>query len=65
MSSFNEQVAELKRRLVCDALFRSKGDVKKAAELLGLPRKSLYNLMKRYDIDPDEYRELREGRQCE
>lgn len=59
MSSFNDQVEELKRRLICDALFRSKGDVKAAAELLKIPRRSLYNHLERFEIDPDEYRELR------
>lgn len=58
MSSFNDQVDQLKRRLINDALFRAKGDVRAAAKLLEIPRRSLYNHLERFKINADEYREL-------
>jgi two-component system C4-dicarboxylate transport response regulator DctD len=61
VSSFNDQVDQLKRRLICDALFRARGDVRRAAEDLGIPRRSLYHHLKKFELDPAEYRELDQG----
>lgn len=50
------QVAEFETRVIVDALRASGGNVVKAVELLGVPRKTLYYKLARYGIDPDAFR---------
>ncbi|NYD89443.1 sigma-54-dependent transcriptional regulator [Sphingomonas melonis] len=53
------RVAEFETRVIVDALRASAGNVVKAVELLGIPRKTLYYKLGRYGIDPDAFRNAR------
>ncbi len=44
------------REAIIEALRRAGGNVAEAARLLGISRLQMYRLMKRYGIDPDDYR---------
>lgn len=50
------RVAEFEAGLIIDALRASGGNVVKAVEQLGIPRKTLYYKLGRYGIDPDTFR---------
>lgn len=50
------RVAEFETRVIVDALRASAGNVVRAVELLGIPRKTLYYKLGRYGIDPDAFR---------
>lgn len=50
------RVAEFETGMIVDALRASGGNVVKAVELLGVPRKTLYYKLARYGIDPDAFR---------
>lgn len=50
------RVAEFEAGAILDALRASGGNVVKAVELLGVPRKTLYYKLDRYGIDPDAFR---------
>jgi two-component system, NtrC family, C4-dicarboxylate transport response regulator DctD len=51
-----EQVDRFERRLIRDELLVAGGDVRAAAEALGLPRKTLYDKLTRHGLNPAEYR---------
>jgi DNA-binding NtrC family response regulator len=46
-----QRLVEMERNAILDALARCHGNKKKAAELLGIQRPTLYNKMKRYSIE--------------
>jgi two-component system NtrC family response regulator len=47
---------ETERKLVIGALLRSKGNISAAAKELDISRPTLHDLMKKLDIDPDDFR---------
>ncbi len=51
-----DRVADFEAGLIVDALRQSGGNVVRAVELLGIPRKTLYYKLSRYGIDPDIFR---------
>ena len=53
------RVAEFEATVIVDALRASGGNVVKAVDLLGIPRKTLYYKLGRYGIDPDAFRNVR------
>ena len=55
------RVAEFETRTIVDALRASGGNVVKAVDLLGIPRKTLYYKLTRYGIDPEAFRPARTG----
>jgi two-component system C4-dicarboxylate transport response regulator DctD len=56
--SLDEQLAMFERHLIEEALARSGGRAVIASERLGLPKKTLYDKMKRLGISTDEFRGL-------
>jgi len=52
----DEQVAMFERHLIEEALTRSDGRAALASERLGLPRKTLYDKMKRLGISTDGFK---------
>jgi transcriptional regulator with GAF, ATPase, and Fis domain len=44
-------IKELERRLICESLVASGGNQRKAAEALGLPKSTLHDRIKRYEIN--------------
>jgi len=50
------RVDAFERSLIVDALSRHRGNVKAVVEALGLPRKTLYDKLRKHAIDPDAYR---------
>jgi two-component system NtrC family response regulator len=54
--SLKEARDEVERRLIIEALLRSRGNVSAAAESLAVSRPSLHDLLKKHDINPEEYR---------
>jgi len=54
--SLKEARDEVERRLMIEALFKFRGNVSAAAESLGVSRPTLHDLLKKHDIDPEEYR---------
>ncbi len=55
-NSLAQRVAGFELSLIEGALRRSGGDVAAAAEALGLPRKTLYDKLARYQVDVERYR---------
>lgn len=51
-----EQVECFERSLIEQALSSSEGSIKKVLELLGIPRKTLYDKMQKYDLDKSDYK---------
>jgi two-component system C4-dicarboxylate transport response regulator DctD len=49
-------VEAFERALIEQALCESGGVIKKTMELLGLPRKTLYDKMQKYGLDKHRYR---------
>jgi DNA-binding NtrC family response regulator/PAS domain-containing protein len=49
--SYNDRVSDYKRSLISDALFKSRGNKKEAARLLGLGRTALYRQMETLGMD--------------
>ncbi len=49
-------VADFERSIIMDALRRNHGDVTVVSEMLGIPKKTLYDKMKRYTLSGDEFR---------
>ncbi|MGU3539300.1 sigma-54-dependent transcriptional regulator [Methylobacterium sp. A54F] len=54
--SLAEQVDRFERGLIRDELVMAGGDVRVAAEALGLPRKTLYDKLARHGLTPTDYR---------
>ncbi|PSC02645.1 Fis family transcriptional regulator [Alsobacter soli] len=55
-TSLAERVDAYEARLIREALDHLKGDVRAAAETLGIARKTLYDKLNRYGIDPAGFR---------
>jgi len=55
-ASLAVHVDAFERSLIEAELRRVQGSVVRAAEALGLPRKTLYDKLKRHSLDPDAYR---------
>ncbi|MEM1353219.1 MAG: helix-turn-helix domain-containing protein, partial [Pseudomonadota bacterium] len=51
------RMAEVERQFITDALRACDGQAARAAELLGLPRKTMYDKLKRHGLIPEEYRD--------
>lgn len=54
--SLSQQVESFEKHLIIQALLQHGGSVALASEQLQLPRKTLYDKVARYDIDPTSYR---------
>ncbi|MFC1838885.1 sigma-54 interaction domain-containing protein [Thermodesulfobacteriota bacterium] len=54
LKSIDEQLTELERRIILDALIKSSGVQVKAAELLGINQRSLWHRIKKFNIDVKE-----------
>jgi PAS domain S-box-containing protein len=54
--AIDESLDDVKRRRLLDALSRTDGNRSKAARLLGISRTSIWNQMKKYNIDGEAYR---------
>ena len=52
----NEQLAQVERSLLSEALQRQKGNASEAARTLKLPRKTFYDKLTKYGIRPEKYR---------
>ena len=52
----NELVLEFERGLIVEALRRHVGNVAAAAEALAIPKKTLYDKMKRFELNSEDYR---------
>lgn len=55
--TLSEQVSRFEENLIRDALIRSKGQLNLTQESLGIARKTLYEKMKKYQIDKSQFRE--------
>lgn len=53
-----EQVAQFEKMLIHTELARHGGSINDTLESLGLPRKTLYDKMKKYDLDKNDYKNL-------
>ena len=51
-----EQLAQVERSLLSEALRRTGGQASAAAEALKLPRKTFYDKLAKYGLKPEEYR---------
>jgi two-component system C4-dicarboxylate transport response regulator DctD len=51
-----DRVDAFERSLIEAELRRARGNVVRTAEALGLPRKTLYDKLKRHGLDPETYR---------
>jgi two-component system C4-dicarboxylate transport response regulator DctD len=54
--SLRERVSTFETQAIVEALVRARGRVTTVCELLGIPRKTLYEKMDRHGIDPSLYR---------
>lgn len=54
--TLKHQRDEAERLAICDALQKANGNVTKAAAYLDISREALYGLMKKYAIDPTQFR---------
>ena len=52
----NEQLAQVERSLLAEALRRAGGRAQEAATQLKLPRKTFYDKLARYGLRPEEFR---------
>ena len=52
----NDLVAEFQRGLIVEALRHHQGNVGAAAEALGIPKKTLYDKLKRFDLAGEDFR---------
>ncbi len=55
-ASLAERVDRVERSIIEEALRRTRGQVSQAAEYLVVPKKTLYDKLRRYNLDPDKYR---------
>jgi len=51
-----DQVERFEKTLLEQELLRQKGSIKGTMEALGLPRKTLYDKMRKYELDKDIYK---------
>lgn len=56
LPTFNEAKAEFEKHYLTNLLKATEGNVSKAAELAGKYRADLYNLLKKHDISPQDYK---------
>jgi two-component system, NtrC family, C4-dicarboxylate transport response regulator DctD len=56
MMALPDRVERFERQLIEAELIRGEGQVARAAERLGLPKKTLYDKLARYQLDPELYR---------
>ncbi|MDB5597790.1 MAG: Fis family transcriptional regulator [Hyphomicrobiales bacterium] len=54
--ALHDLVAEFERGLIVEALRHHHGNVAAAADALGVPRKTLYDKLKRFELTSEEYR---------
>ncbi len=54
--TLSEQVERFERGLIREELIMAGGDVRVAAESLGVPRKTLYDKIARYGLAPTDFR---------
>jgi two-component system C4-dicarboxylate transport response regulator DctD len=54
--SLPEKVGRYEAKVICETLRAWDGDVRRAIEALGVPRKTFYDKLKRYGISASEYR---------
>ncbi|MBJ7537263.1 sigma-54-dependent transcriptional regulator [Marinomonas transparens] len=52
-----EQMERFEKTLLEQELMRQKGSIKSTMDALGLPRKTLYDKMRKYDLDKDIYKQ--------
>ena len=57
----DDRLEELEKNLIIDALRKSKGIQKKAAELLGIKERSLWHRVKKYNIDVNDLKKRNNG----
>ena len=55
-ASLAEQIDQVEKHLIEDALRRCDGQVTRTAEWLGTPRKTLYDKLQRHGIVPEDFR---------
>ena len=55
-SSFEEQIAAFEHRLLEGSLRASRGHASIASDMLGLPRKTLYDKLRRHNLVPENFR---------
>jgi two-component system, NtrC family, C4-dicarboxylate transport response regulator DctD len=55
--SLPRQLENIERSIIEDALRRKQGDVQATAILLGIPKQTLYDKVKRLSVNVDEIRE--------
>ncbi len=55
-ASLKEEKAALEKRRIQNALMAAEGNIKRAAEILGIHREQLYRLLKKHGIDPLQFR---------
>ncbi|MFD1381920.1 sigma-54-dependent transcriptional regulator [Rhodanobacter aciditrophus] len=56
MMTLPEQMERFEKTLLEQELLRQKGSIKGTMDALGLPRKTLYDKMRKYDLDKDLYK---------
>ena len=54
--SLSQQVELFERSLIEQALVDTSGSIKTAMECLGLPRKTLYDKMRKYGLDKNQFK---------
>lgn len=57
--TLKDAVAQFERAAICMALERNRGDIAATTTELGLPRKTLYDKLTRFGVDPADYRPVR------
>jgi len=53
--NFKEQIASFEKSVIEKELARQKGDLKKTQEALGIPKQTLYDKMKTFDLNRKDY----------
>jgi two-component system, NtrC family, C4-dicarboxylate transport response regulator DctD len=51
-----DHIRAFEKTLIAEALTRARGDIKQVIEVLGIPRKTLYDKMTRHGLKPEDYR---------
>ncbi len=58
--TLREKVEELEAKCVRESLVRSQGNIRRAAEYLGINRTTFYDMLRKYSIDQSKYKQARE-----